>query len=57
MKKAAENCSLFLCSAEGLGRDQDRGAPLSTVIQGRSADNRKALLCADFFPPPTVILV
>ena len=48
MKKAAENCSLFLCSAEGLGRDRDRGAPLSTVIRGRSADNRKALLNFSF---------
>ena len=28
-----------------------------TVIQGRSADNRKALLWAGSFPPPTVILV
>ena len=48
MKKAAENCSLFLCSAEGLGRDRDRGAPLSTVIRGRSADNRKAPLNFSF---------
>ena len=48
MKKAAENCSLFLCSAEGLGRDRDRGAPLSTVIRDRSADNRKAPLNFSF---------
>ena len=28
-----------------------------TVIRGRSADNRKVLLWAGSFPPPTVILV